>query len=59
MAGSKSSSFVDCAVYSGSFTKALGLYSAASSFIAGLYDILLGVEHILDNNIKKAILFVN
>ena len=57
--GSKSWSFVGCAVYSAAFTKALQIDSVASIFTAELYGILLAVEHIIDKNIMKAILFVD
>lgn len=57
--GSKSSSFVGCAVYSGAFTKALRMDSMASIFSAEIYGVSLAIEHIMSNNILKAILFVD
>ena len=57
--GSKSSTFVGCAVYSRSSTRAVRIDRVASIFTAELYGILLALEHIVDNSVMKAILFVD
>lgn len=55
--GANTLHFVGSAAYCEHFGKARRLGSVASIFTAGLYGVLVAMEYVLGNNIRKAILF--
>lgn len=57
--GAKTSSYVGSAVFSPQYKKARRIDNIASIFTAELYGIMMALEHILENHVMKAILFVD
>lgn len=57
--GSKTASFVGCAVFSEALTSAQRIASSATIFNAELYGVLAGVKYIKEHHISEAILYVD